>query len=275
MYAAVDIGGTKTLVAVFDNHGKIIEQVKFPTPKDYEVFKKDLAKVVANLSTSDFQNIVVAVPGKLDRKNGIALAFGNRPWKNVPIEHDIEFIFKAPIIIENDSKLAALAEANNIDGKYRKVFYLTVSTGINGGMVIDGKIDINYEDMEVGQIPIDNHGVFVDWEDFGSGRSFQEKFGMRVSDMPIDNYVAWEWFAQRIGVGLLHILAILTPELVIIGGGAGEHLEKFEKQLLDFLKSHENPMFSIPPIKKAKYGGMSVAQGCFQLAKFHHEKLIK
>ncbi|HSX47088.1 MAG TPA: ROK family protein, partial [Patescibacteria group bacterium] len=107
MFGAVDIGGTKTLVAVFDKHGKVTEELKFPTPPDYEDFKIELADTVAKLSTDDWHRVTVAVPALLNRRKGIAVAFGNLPWRSVPIQHDAELIFKAPVQIENDAKLAA------------------------------------------------------------------------------------------------------------------------------------------------------------------------
>jgi predicted NBD/HSP70 family sugar kinase len=273
MFAAVDIGGTKTLVAVFDKHGSIIERQKFATPVDYEEFKIELTNTVAKLSTKDFQRVVVAAPARLDRKHGVALAFGNLTWTNIPIGKDAETIFMCPMLLENDAKLAALSEAILLKGEFRKVLYVTISTGINAGLIIDGKIELDFEDMEAGQLLLEYRGRLMDWEDFGSGRAFQKKFGKRVSDTPADDVDAWYWFARNIAIGLVDLAATLTPEVIIIGGGAGAHLEKFQSRLEEELKIYENPMFAIPQLRKAQRAEDAVIYGCYELGKQHHEKL--
>lgn len=274
MFVAVDIGGSKTLIAVFDKNGVVIEEQKFPTPPDYEDFKLVLGKVAAGLKTKDFNRVVVAVPGRINRKQGVALAFGNLVWETpIPIEIDFEKIFQCPVMIENDAKLAALSEAIQVKKQFKKVLYVTISTGINGGLIINGKIDPDFEDMEVGQLLLEHQGRLKDWEDFGSGRAFQEKFGKRVSDVSAEDSEAWYWFARNIAVGLIDLIATLTPEVIILGGGAGAHLGKFKDRLDGQLKIYENPMFSIPPILEAQRPEQAVIYGCYELGKQHHEKL--
>lgn len=267
MYAAVDLGGTKTLIAVFDADGTIKEQLKFPTNTDYGAYLKELSDAVGKLETKEFQAVCMAVPGRLDRIHGIALAFGNLKWANIAIQADVEAIFHAPVVIENDAKLAALSEARLLADEFRKVLYITISTGIGGGLIIDGQIHPDFEDMEVGQILLEHEGRLKDWEDFGSGRAFQEKFGQRVSDVAPDNHAAWYWLARNIAVGLVDLIAALTPQVIVMGGGAGAHLELFENRLQEQLKIYENPMFNIPPIRKAQHAEEAVIYGCYQLSK--------
>ncbi|GAC1388358.1 MAG: N-acetylglucosamine kinase [Candidatus Saccharimonadales bacterium] len=275
MYAAVDIGGTKTLIAVFTDKGKLTEQYKFPTPAQYEDFIIKLTENVANISTTSFKRVVIAVPGKINRAEGIGVAFGNLTWTNIPIGPDCEKIFNTPVLIENDAKLAALSEAQLLKNKYRKVLYVTISTGIGGGLIIDGKIPPDFQDIEVGQMLLEYQGKLTDWEDFGSGRAFQTKFGKRVGDMPDSDLEAWRWFAHNIAVGLIDLMATLTPEVIVLGGGAGAHLEKFQRQLKTQLKNYENPLFSLPPIIKAKRAEEAVIYGCYELAKEHHGQLTR
>ncbi len=274
MFVAVDIGGTKTLVAVFDRHGKIIEQQKFPTPVEYEDFKIELAKVVSALTTKDFARVVAAVPGLLNRKTGVALAFGNIAWPPpVPIQADSEAIFKCPVMIENDAKLAGLSEALLLADKFNRVLYVTISTGISSAYIVNGRIDPNTQDAETGQILLEHDGKLKDWEDFGSGRAFQEKFGKRVSDVDPKDSAAWYWLARNIAVGLIDLIASLTPEAIVIGGGVGAHLEKFKDRLDEQMRIYENPMLPIPPILKAQRAEEAVIYGCYEYAKQHHEKL--
>ena len=171
MFAAVDIGGTKTLVAVFDAHGKIVEQVKFPTPKEYDNFKIELAKTVANLSTKEFLRAVVAVPGRVDRKRGIGISLGNLGWKNVDIQSDAEIVFHTPVLVENDAKLGGLSEALLVKNKYREVLYITISTGIGVGLIVDGKIDADLGDGGGRSMILEHKGKIIPWEEFSSGRA--------------------------------------------------------------------------------------------------------
>lgn len=273
MYVAVDIGGTKTLVAVFSKDGQVIEQIKFPTPTKYDDFKIELANSVDNLTTDDFRSAGVAMPGRIDRKHGIGLAFGNLPWESVHLQSDAEKILKCPVRLENDAKLAALSEALLLLPTYKKTLYVTISTGIGAGLIVNGKIDPNFADMEAGQMLLEHEGRLRDWEDFGSGRAFQAKFGKRVSDVDDDDSSAWYWLARNIAVGLIDLMATLTPEVIVLGGGVGAHLEKFKDRLDEQLKIYENPMFPIPPIVKAQRAEDAVIYGCYVLAKGHHESV--
>ncbi len=266
MYGAVDVGGTKTLLAIFNKAGILKDQIKFPTPKKYSNFTDILAKTVAKFSTHDFRAVTVAMPGLIDRKHGIVIAFGNLPWENVPIQKDAEKLFNCPIIIENDSKLAALSEARLIPN-YKKVLYVTISTGISGGLVINGKIDRRFEDIEPGQMLLEHEGRLKDWEDFGSGRAFQAKFGRRVSDTKDTDSEAWYWLARNVAIGLIDLVASLTPEVIVLGGGVGAHLEKYEGRLKEQLKIYENPLLIIPPIVKAQRAEEAVIYGCYEMAK--------
>lgn len=274
MFVAVNIGGTKTLIAIFDREGKTIEQIKFPTPPDYEDFKKELAKTVAGLTTKDFTRVVTAVPGLLNRKEGLALAFGNLAWKPpVPIAADFEKIFQCPVMIENDTKLAGLSEAVLLEKKYPRVLYVTISTGISGAVITNGQIDPDMQDMEAGQLLLEHKGRLMDWEDFGSGKAFQAKFGKRVSDMEDSNSAAWYWLARNIAIGLIDLIATLTPAVIVIGGGVGAHLEKYREKLDEQLRIYENPMLKMPLILKAQRAEEAVIYGCYDYAKQHHEKL--
>lgn len=272
MYIAIDVGGTKTLVAAIDPKGKVKQNIKFPTPQLYQDFVQELTNTVAKLSTKEFDAFCVAAPGKLDRQRGVGLAFGNLPWENVPIEEDLELIVKAPGLVENDAKLAALGEAHALPKKYSssKVLYVTISTGIGGGLIIDGVIDPDFEDMEIGHILLEHNGRLKRWEDFASGRAIVEHFGKKASE--ISNKQDWYIISRNIAIGLIDIIATLTPDIIIIGGGVGSHLKKFKPQLEERLKAYDNPMINIPPIVQAKHPEEAVIYGCYELLKQRYGK---
>ncbi|MBX4188898.1 ROK family protein, partial [Candidatus Saccharibacteria bacterium] len=135
-YLAIDVGATKTLLAIFDDKGEVICEEKFPTDKDYEKFKADLASCVAKLSKFEVKACCAAFPGLLDLKNGVGLAFGNEDWVNKPLLKDMEVIMPGTkVFLHNDAKLAGLSEALLLIEKYQRVLYLTLSTGVGGGVI--------------------------------------------------------------------------------------------------------------------------------------------
>ena len=267
MYLAIDMGGTKTLLAQFDTKGKQLEQYKFKTPETYDTFLTEMKKAVAKLPTHDYRWAVMAVPGKINRRHGVVEAFGNLDWTDVHMQKDLEEIIKTHVSLENDAKLGALSEALQVKDTYKKALYVTISTGIGGGLIINGKIDPKFADIEIGQQLLEHNGQLRDWEDFGSGRAFYDKFGKKVSEVPEDDQEAWYWLARNIAIGLLNLAATLTPDVIIIGGGAGAHLAKFKDRLDEQLKIYENPMFKVPPIIGAKRPEEAVIYGCYELAK--------
>lgn len=265
MYGAVDIGGTKTLLAVFDKSGTLVEQLKFPTPEIYEDFVKELTINVAKLSTRNFQAIGVAAPGKINHEFGVLIAAGNLPWKNAPIHEDIEKIFAAPVLVENDAKAAAISEARLAGPKYRKVVYMTISTGIGVGVCVNGNIDEALHDSEIGRMNIEYKGQVVAWESVASGSALVRMYGKRASEQT--DPVVWNELARNLAKGMVAIIAMVQPDLILIGGGAGNYLERFYDPLMAELEKYENPVAPTPKIRKAVHPEEAVVYGCYEIAK--------
>jgi glucokinase len=270
MFGAIDIGGTKTLISSFTEDGKLIDSIKIKTPTSYQDFKIKVSETFKKLGNPSFKIVCVACPAKLDRIKGIALAFGNLTWVNIPIRNDFEAIFRCPIIIENDAKLAGLYEADVLGEKYRKVLYITVSTGIGGGLIINNRLEKDFEDIEPGQILLEHEGKLQRWEHFASGKAISLKYHQQASEIT-DNTI-WYEIAKNIALGLIDLIALYTPNVVIIGGGVGAHFEKFSEKLSDELEIYQNSMIEIPPIIKAKDAEEAVIYGCYINAKIHYGK---
>ena len=260
---AIDIGGTKTLLACFGHDGTVLESTKFPTPQDYNEFLNQLKHSVTELQTKKGRRCVCAVPGRLDRANGVAIAFGNLPWQNVPIKHGLEDVLGVKVTLESDSKLAGLSEAHLLR-QYRKVLYITVSTGIGGVMVIGGKIDHNNQDAEYGHMLLEHEGRLQRWEEFASGKAIFEKLGKRASD--ITDAGEWYIIARNIAVGLIDVIAATTPDVIVIGGGVGSHFAKFGGRLIEELQLYEDPLLHVPPVVGAQRAEEAVIYGCYILA---------
>lgn len=264
MYLGIDIGGTKTLVASLDDNGVIQEQFRFPTPRMYGDFIRNLEENVAKLSTNKFIAAGVGIPGKLDRKKGIAVAFGNLPWKNIPIRDDIQKIVQIPVVIENDANLAGLSEAMLLK-QYKKVLYVTISTGIGTGYIVDQKIDPELADSEGGHMLLEHDGKLRAWEDFASGRAIVARFGKRASE--ITDAKTWHIIAHNIALGLIDFIAMVGPEVIVLGGGVSSHYDKFGDYLQNYLKQFDNPLITLPEIRVAARPEQAVIYGCYDLAK--------
>lgn len=264
-YLAIDVGATKTLLALFSEEGKLEYEQKIQTDNKYELFLKDLRSC---LQQNEFKNakitaVCCAIPGKVDRQNGIGETFGNLPWHDAPIRLDLEKIVgRVPILIENDANLAGLFEAHLVHKKYKKVLYLTISTGIGDGIIIDDKIDSDFADSESGQMVLEHEGRLQKWEDFASGRAFRSKYGKKVAE--VDNPFVWKQYSRSLAQGIGELIATLQPDVIIIGGGVGAHLEKFQPYLEQELQKYHNNMVPIPPIIKADKAEEAVIYGCYE-----------
>ncbi len=269
MYICIDIGGTKTLVASLTDDGVIDESVKFPTPDVYEDFLPRFREAVESFTTDDWRAGAVAVPGVVDRKRGIILRLGNKAnWQNIHILRDIERITHCPMHVENDAKLAGLSEAMLLKDQYKRVLYVTVSTGIGIGLTVNGRIDPNIGDGGGRSMLLAHNDKLMPWEDFASGKAIVKKYGKMASEIHDDK--TWAEIARQLTPGLLELIAILNPEVIVIGGGAGHHLGKRIHILADDLKTYETPMLHMPPILAAKRPEEAVVYGCYDYARQHH-----
>ena len=272
MFGAIDIGGTKTLIAVYNSKGNLLNKVRFETPKDYIEFTKELKNNSKELDLSKIKVMTVAIPGLINSITGYAISLSNLPWENIPIRKDVESIMKCPVLIENDAKLAGLYESILLKKKYRKVLYITISTGIGAGLIIDNKISPDFENIEVGHMLLEHEGKLQRWEKFASGKAIFNKFGKPASEITDDK--DWYIISHNIALGLIDVIANLTPNIIVIGSGVGSHFDKFGDRLIEDLKIYQNSMLTIPPIIQAKDAEDAVIYGCYNFGKSKYEQSV-
>lgn len=265
MYLTIDVGGTKILLARMNHDGQIEESIKIPTPKEYSEFKELLAENIAKITTTPWELVCIAAPGKIDRETGVVLAFGNIDWVNVPIKEDVKNITNCEVLIENDAKLAALSEARRLSPPRKKVVYLTVSTGIGGGTVINNVLDPDLIDAEVGHMLFERDGQLVKWQSFASGKAIVKRFGKMASE--IDDPEIWKIISRDLAIGIIDIAANIQPDIIIIGGGVGSHFAKYGEFLNSELAKYENPMVPAPEVVGAQNSEEAVVYGCYELIK--------
>lgn len=264
MYLGVDIGGTKTLVGVLDNNGVITERSRFSTPASYNDFLDKLRKSLASFHVQDFHAAGVALPGRLNRKQGVGIRLGNLEWENIHIQADSEKILKCPVVVENDAKLGGLSEAMLLKDKYRKVLYVTISTGIGTALIVDQKIDTALGDSGGRSLLLEYRGNQVPWEDFASGRAIVERFGKLAKD--IEDAKTWRIIAHDISKGLIELIALTEPEVIVIGGSVGVYFRRYYKPLTKELERYHLPLITLPPIMAAQRPEEAVLYGCYDLA---------
>ncbi len=265
MYLAVDIGGSKTLIATFDAGGKLLEQLKFPTPQDYEEFIRELASNVARLTTRDFALVCIAVPGFINREEGTLHSLGNLPWVDKPIRNDIANFIQTKVMIENDTRLAGLHEGLALRDAYQNILYITISTGINGALIADGKIVKAVQDMEVGKIPLQYEGTIQKWEDFASGRAIVATYGKRAEQ--IDDPHLWHEIGEKIAYGVAIASSTIQPDVIVFGGGAGKHADKFIPAVQAYMEANLHANAKRPHLQTAKDPELAVIYGCYELAR--------
>ncbi|MDF9823851.1 glucokinase [Breznakia sp. PF5-3] len=139
----IDIGGTNTRVALIDENYKLVERIQFDTDvENPEVTLKKINDAI-QLFDKEIVGIGVSCPGPLDLLHGVVLDTPNLKggWRNYRIVEEMTKATGLPSFLENDANLAALAEAMVGHGKdLRYVQFLTVSTGLGSGLVIDKQI---------------------------------------------------------------------------------------------------------------------------------------
>jgi len=261
----VDLGGTKILTAVTNSQGKMLshDHSITPAPKGHEAVIQSILESAhralkqADVAISELTAIGVGAPGLSNPETGILFTSPNLPgWRNVPLRDIIQERLGKKTFVINDANAAALGEfyfgaARGI----RNFIYITLSTGIGGGIVIDGKIYSGAIGAagEVGHMTIDDEGPICNcgnrgcWETLASGTALAKEARHRIKEgvaTSILEYaegdvekvtaqviysaaergdsLAKELIARTgyyVGVGLANLINIFNPELIVIGGG--------------------------------------------------------
>jgi glucokinase len=267
---AVDIGGTHIRVAVYepDSTTPLNHQRTRSLATEPGVYDRLEQAVESVWPREKVAAIGIASPGPLDPYAGTILATPNIPeWKNFPLTAKLSQHFGVPAFLDNDANMAGLAEWRYGAGKgHDNLVYLTISTGIGGGVITSGCLLQGFRGMgaELGHMIIDPEGPLCGCghrghvESFCSGPSIaryvkeQIEAGQpstlraqpglsaaliaeaaRAGDALAIS--AFERAGHYLGIGVANYLAIFDPSILIFGGGvsqAGDYLFKpFEESL--------------------------------------------
>ncbi|WP_277820828.1 ROK family protein [Dubosiella muris] len=259
----VDIGGTNSRVALVDENMNVIERVQFPTNiEEPDETLGQLAAVVKGFEADgkEVTGIGVSCPGPLDLMNGMVMETPNLngKWHHFPVAKRIAELTGIPSYLENDANLAALAEAVVGEGKdYRFVQFLTVSTGLGSGQIIDKEIYIGAHGFghEVANACMWNngpqHGNLYPGgiEAISSGTAITTrarnvgldvKHAGEVNDLAVaGNETAkaiMDDAKQYLANFIATLIAITDPEIVILGGSVALKIDGFTEEVEELVK---------------------------------------
>ncbi len=268
MIIAVDTGGTKTLVWVFDQGGAVVSKLRFETPPEPESYITELSHHVTELAQRyPIDAVSVALPCVVDHNVAIESG-GNLKWKGLDLPQAFASSLPGvPILVENDANLGGLGETRLLDPTPASSLYVTVSTGIGTGFITNGAINQSLRLGEGGHSVVEFDGVFDTWEHIASGKAIYEAYQKLAQDITDEN--TWNQIADRISRGFLMLIPLLRPDIIIIGGGVGTHFEKYGRALDRILDERLYDITPRPKIVQAKHPEEAVIYGCYYNAIDH------
>ncbi len=297
----IDLGGTGIKIGLVDKAYEIIAQTTVPTrgERPYQQVIADMGNAALKLleesgyQVSDCLGAGIGSPGMIDSKNGIVLYSNNIRWDHVPLATELETYLPMPVYINNDANCAALGETVKGAAKgCSSAIFLTLGTGVGGGIVIDGKIFEGGHPggAELGHIRIASEGrkCTCGREDcleayasasalIGDAKRMAERFPNSMlwelcghdleqmnAKMPFDAAQAGDPCGQAlIGLyiryladGITDLANIFRPDMFVLGGGICAQGEKLTEPLNRCLRENCFGAFVsyVPPIVIAKNG---------------------
>ena len=264
LYAGIDLGGTKILVLIADAHGSVTGDARVPTlatqgPESVIARIVDAvhaAAAEAGVETAQLLGAGVSAPGPIDTGEGVITDPPNLPgWHNVPLARILRERLGVPVVLENDANCGAVGEHMFGAGRgYRHLLFVTISTGIGGGIIIDNEL---YEGASGAAGEVGHLGVSVDGpacgaghvgclEAFASGTAIAARAREMIAagglprtariaehDPPLSaksvQMAAEQGEAEAaaiiagagryLGIGLASLINVFNPQAIVLGGG--------------------------------------------------------
>ena len=300
--AGIDIGGTNISIAVAETGGEVVSKHQLPTQSSsgpfsaFDNMSEALEKMLAE-EPFELEAIGVGSPSPIDVRKGLIMSPSNLlEWSEFPIVNLLNDRFGVPVKLENDANAAAVGEYIYGAGRgHRNIFYLTVSTGIGGGIIIDGDLyhGVSTAAGEIGHTIIQPDGIQCNCGSRGcleticSGvhiaRRTRERLengeasilsGM-VSDTdsitartvvdavrqgdPLATAI-WDETCHFLAIGIANVITLVAPEIVIVGGGvaaAGDLLfEQLRERVPHFVSMVPADKIDIVPAQLGTESGL-------------------
>ena len=276
MFLLFDIGGTKMRIAI-SKDGESFEETKIvSTPQDFQKGIQTLTQIGKELMNGEkIKAVAGGIAGPLDKEKTMLLNSPNIPgWANKPLKDELEKSFEAPLQLQNDMALVGMGEALYGAGKnHRIVVYMTISTGVGGSRIINGKLDENAMGFEPGHQIIDINsdelcgcGGKGHLEALIGGNALERRYGKKPAE--ISDPTVWEEVAKSLAHGLHDTIVHWSPDIIILGGPTilkeiGISLDRVQHHLKEIMTIFPEP----PPLKKAELQDVGGLYGALALLK--------
>lgn len=252
LIAGIEAGGTKFVVAVGTGPSDIRAVTRIDTTepaKTLRLVMQWLGNACRKHGAIKAIGVGAFGPVDLDRESGSYGYITSTPkpgWQQVALVEPLHARFQVPVGFDTDVNAAAIGEYVWGAGRgISPLVYITIGTGVGGGVMIDGKPLHGMLHPEIGHIhvpPPSTPGVIIDTcqcpfhrsclEGFVSGPAIAARWGIKGQDMP-PNHPAWEEVAETLAHGVVNIILTLSPRRIILGGGV-----MHQKHLLELVRSH-------------------------------------
>jgi glucokinase len=251
LYLGVEIGGTKLQVVLGNDNASIIDRRRYNVDKAAggAGIRKQIAQAAADfLHNHRITSAGIGFGGPIDWKTGrISCSHHIEGWADFEIARWMEDLVHAPVKVDNDASVAALAESVLGAGKnHNPVFYVTLGSGVGGGLVVDGEIfhGATPGEAEIGHVRLNKSGVTVEQRCSGwsvdkrirealpnhSGSVLAKLIGKTqgaeskhlAKAIEAGDKLAREILeetAEDLALALSHTTHLIHPEIIILGGG--------------------------------------------------------
>jgi glucokinase len=250
-FLSIEIGGTKLQLALGTSSGLIQRQQRLGVQSSLgaRAIRQQIESAIPDFLGSDHpQAIAVGFGGPVDWRTGqITRSHQIEGWAGFDLRAWIHSVTNLPVLVENDANMAALGEAHLGSGSATNpVFYVTLGSGVGGGLVVDGHIYHGAVpgEAEIGHVRLDRQGTIV--EEVCSGWAMDAQIQARKETHPdsvlsrlatsspgsearhlstalqADDAAAWELLrdlAGNLAFGLSQVVHLLHPETIVLGGG--------------------------------------------------------
>jgi len=232
------------------------------------------------------RSIAIGAPGPIDLKRGVLVNPPNLPWKNVPLAAMLSRATGAKVHLANDADMAGLGEFHHGAGRgTRNMMYITWSTGVGGGLIIDGKLHRGGHGTagEVGHMiidpngPLDNCGQRGCLEAFVGGANLARETGLTAAELFAaaargDKHARMvvERAARYMGMALISLTNVIDPEMFVIGGGVSRSWALVEPTIVETL--HSSPFIKParrPRVRRARLGDRAGQVGAVEWARIN------
>ena len=262
MFIGVEAGGTKFNCIIAENPNTILAEKRIETT----IPEKTIQEIIQFIDQADqkVQSVGIGSFGPLDLNPdspnfGCITSTPKTAWKNFNIKKAFEDALHLPVVLDTDVNAAAYGEFLWGAGRGKQyVLYLTIGTGIGGGLVVNGKPYHGMLHPEMGHIYLPETSDFKGvcpyhgncFEGLASGPALQKRWGVEASTLEKD-HPAWEKEAHVIALALCSYICILSPDIIILGGGVMQQQQLFpliRKKVLELLHGYVQAMSIIQNI---------------------------